>query len=154
MAITLHTHLRCQRAGDCHATEVARRERLAAATTAILKAQQKTKQNQTKPQTQTVPTRDTSLLTGCSVGSSRINPAATMGMTAVKSLLPEQTDREDKRGWCDGEAHPPESPTESCTYGLCDGRRLIPCIPQYVTHEDTGSCWRMTQWRGALSRKD
>lgn len=50
----------------------------------------------TKPQTQTVPTRDTSLLTGCSVGSSRINPAVTMGMTAVKSLLPE-ADREDKK---------------------------------------------------------
>lgn len=87
VAITLHTHLRCQQAGDGHATEVVRRDRLAAATTAILKAQQKKKNK--KPQTQTVPTRDTSLRTGCNVGSSRINPAATMGMTAVKSLLPE-----------------------------------------------------------------
>jgi len=33
------------------------------------------------------PTRDTSLLIGCNVGSSGINPAATMGIMAVKILV-------------------------------------------------------------------
>lgn len=34
-----------------------------------------------------IPTRDISLLIGCNVGSSAINPAATIGMTAVKILV-------------------------------------------------------------------
>lgn len=34
-----------------------------------------------------IPTRDTSLLIGCNVGSSGINPAATMGIMAVKILV-------------------------------------------------------------------
>lgn len=41
----------------------------------------------TKQYYKTIPTRDTSLLIGCNVGSSGINPAATMGIMAVKILV-------------------------------------------------------------------
>jgi hypothetical protein len=48
---------------------------------------------------------------------------------------------------------PPEDPAESCTYGLCDGLTQVPYIPQYVTREDTGFCWRAAQWRrGPISK--
>lgn len=53
--------------------------------------------NETKKNSKSrVPTRDISLLIGCNVGSSGINPAATMGITAVKILVRKGTDRGDQ----------------------------------------------------------
>lgn len=81
--ITLDTHFTWQHAGDGHAAKVAKEGGPASAESQHTFQRHSSKRNQKN----TVPTRATSRRMGCSVGSSMISPAATMGIMAVKILV-------------------------------------------------------------------
>lgn len=83
--ITLGTHFKWKHAGDGHAAKVAEEGGPASAEPQHTFQRHSSKRTHQNP----VPTRETSLRTGCSVGSSIIRPAATMGIMAVKILVRE-----------------------------------------------------------------
>lgn len=92
-----HPRRRWEHAGDGHAADAARGDGPAQRQPRRAFPRQSPTPHQTHARTHhtTVPTRETSRRTGCSVGSSRISPAATMGIMAVKILVRKaQTDSE------------------------------------------------------------